>query len=72
MKPHEWRKLAGLTQTAVGVRLGVTKQQVSQIELGTGNPSARVVRAYFEISGGQVTPNDLFGVAPSNREAQAA
>jgi DNA-binding XRE family transcriptional regulator len=70
--PRAWRESEGLTLAQVGLRLGLTRSAVSKIELGTGNPGARVVRAYFEISGGQVTPNDLFGVAPSSEEAQAA
>lgn len=63
MKPYDWRISKKLSLAQVASALGVQKSFVSKIERGVGLPGPRVVRRYLEISNGQVTPNDLFGVA---------
>ena len=75
MTPLDWRLSRKLSQAQVAEALGVQKSFVSKIERGAALPGPRVVRAYFEISAGQVTAADLFGQAAAltrDGEAQAA
>lgn len=62
---REIRKARGLTQTEAGDRIGVTKQMISQYEVGTRRPGLDVLqslaRAYgvvFEVHGDRVTWRD--------------
>ena len=43
MRIRELREAAGLTQTALALRVGVSKQAVSQWEFGTTWPSAELL-----------------------------
>ena len=53
----DWRLQHGLTQTALGNQIGVTKAAVSRYENGIA-PSWAVQVKIFEFTQGAVTPND--------------
>lgn len=60
MKMSSYIAAHGLTLTEMAVRLGLPVQTVSRYASGARRPrEAEMVRIY-EVTGGQVTPNDFF------------
>jgi transcriptional regulator with XRE-family HTH domain len=62
MRLVAWRKQKGWTQTQLAKELGVTQPYVSLMEraVAPAVPNASVMKQIFELSEGQVTPNDFY------------
>lgn len=60
MTPKSWRKQQKMTLEQLSNMIGFSQGHLSEIENGKKNGSAKLVNAYYRISGGQVTANDFF------------
>ena len=59
---RELRKQAGLTQTDVAQRIGVSQRQISKIENGSiENSKVSTIRKYVEAIGGELSLNLFTG-----------
>lgn len=66
MELLDYRTAEKLTAAAMGERLGVSHSTVSRLERKKVAPSRALVETIVRVTGGKVTPNDLF--APSVSE----
>ena len=64
MRLVAWRKTMGWTQTQLAEKLGVTQPYVSSMEraVAPAIPNASVMALIFELSDGQVQPNDFYAL----------
>lgn len=64
MRLIAWRKKIGWTQTQLAEKLGVTQSYVSTMEraVAPAIPNASVMALIFELSEGQVEPNDFYSL----------
>lgn len=64
MRLAAWRKTAGLTQTQLAEKLGVSQPYVSQIERSRDPlvPGPAIVIEIYVLSGGLVQPNDFYAL----------
>lgn len=72
VKLANWRKLHGLTQAALADELGCSQSYVSQIERADDPivPGKDILARLYELSGGEVQPNDFYDLPDLNsREA---
>lgn len=75
MKLTNWRRSNGWTLAQLGERLEVSEASVSRYERDR-IPEPDVMRRIVDLSDGQVTPNDFFGLItsppPANSDAPDA
>ena len=73
MKLAEWRKIKGWTQAELAERIGCTQPYVSQIERAVDPivPGPALMIEIYQLTGGQVQPNDFY-VLPQAVPARAA
>uniref|UniRef100_UPI0035CBD0E0 helix-turn-helix domain-containing protein n=1 Tax=uncultured Sphingomonas sp. TaxID=158754 RepID=UPI0035CBD0E0 len=69
MKLDVYLKKHGITQRAFADLLGCEQPTVARFASGQRVPSPDLMRLIAEHTAGQVTPNDFFDIAPSEREA---
>lgn len=64
MRLVAWRKKMGWTQTQLAEKLGVTQPYVSSMEraVDPAVPNTSVMARIFELSEGQVEPNDFYSL----------
>lgn len=64
MRLVAWRKKMGWTQTQLAEKLGVTQPYVSSMEraVDPAVPNTSVMARIFELSDGQVQPNDFYAL----------
>jgi transcriptional regulator with XRE-family HTH domain len=62
VKLDDWRNSNGLTLSKLGGRIGVTKAYAGRLVKGEADPSGEVIRRIYAATGGQVTPNDIYGL----------
>lgn len=60
MELFDYRTAEKLTAFELGRRLGVSHSTVSRLERKKVAPSRKLVETIVRITGGKVTPNDLF------------
>ena len=60
------RLLAGLTQTEIAEKVGVSRQHISNIETGMTSPTVRVLRDYLGACGSGL-PNFFYGPLPTDQ-----
>lgn len=65
MKLRTWRKRSGLTQQALGEKLGTDQALVAKWELGTHTPTIRSAQKILAVTKGAVTLKDLLSVRSS-------
>jgi len=53
------RQLTGMSQRALGARLGITVQQMNKLERGRSNPSFERMMQIAQITGQSLTPFDV-------------
>lgn len=68
---RRYREKRELSQAALAALLGTTKVTVSRIETGTRSASGDLMKRINEVTGGEVTPNDLLLGRPTKSEAEA-
>lgn len=73
MRLVAWRKKMGWTQTQLAEKLGVTQPYVSAMERAVepAVPNTSVMKLIFEISEGQVQPNDFYALPDLGARAAA-
>jgi transcriptional regulator with XRE-family HTH domain len=54
-----WRQAAGISQEELAGKVGTTKSVISRIETGARDASAELLRKIADVTGNQVTPNDV-------------
>jgi transcriptional regulator with XRE-family HTH domain len=59
MNAKQWRKSKKLTLKALAEKIGCVNSYVSEVENGVKPPSGKILRAYYKLSNGQVTPSDF-------------
>jgi transcriptional regulator with XRE-family HTH domain len=64
-----WRKANDLSLDDVASKLGIAVSSLSRIELGQQWPSRPLLDRIIDMTGGDVTPNDLAGFVPRSTEA---
>lgn len=72
MRLVAWRKKMGWTQTQLAEKLGVTQPYVSSMEraVDPAVPNTSIMGRIFELSEGQVEPNDFYALPDlGSREA---
>jgi transcriptional regulator with XRE-family HTH domain len=60
------RLQAGLTQTGVAEKVGVSRQHISNIETGITSPTVRVLRDYLQACGSDLA-NFFYGPLPTDQ-----
>ena len=60
-----------LTEPAFAERAKIDQSTVNRLRRG-GVPSTKVMRAIIDATGGEVTPNDFYGIVPVKRRARTA
>jgi transcriptional regulator with XRE-family HTH domain len=60
-----YRKLHGIALGDLASRLGIHKSVLSRLERYGHNASADLLRRIADVTGGEVTPNDVLGVNQS-------
>ena len=73
MRLVAWRKKMGWTQTQLVEKLGVTQPYVSSMEraVDPAVPNTSVMARIFELSVGQVQPNDFYALPDLGARAAA-
>lgn len=73
MRLVAWRKKMGWTQTQLAEKLGVTQPYVSSMEraVDPAVPNTSVMARIFELSEGQVQPNDFYALPDLGARAAA-
>ena len=71
MKLSEFLRQNQVTLTEFATRIGTTTATVSRIADGIVVPRRKLLLRIFEVTGGQVTPNDLTGIHPPNPTTDA-
>ncbi|WP_424813548.1 helix-turn-helix domain-containing protein [Roseococcus sp. YIM B11640] len=64
MELSAWMAAEGLTNVALAARLGVAENTVNRWRNKWRRPRQKDMTTILHMSGGQVTPNDFFIVAP--------
>lgn len=74
MKLAAWRKSKGLTQWALAQALGCSQSYVSQIERAHDAlmPGKDMLAKIYELTGGEVQPNDFVDLPVLTKARQAA
>jgi len=60
----EWMLKARNSNADIGKRIGKSGEAVRRYRTGEREPDADVMTRIFELSNGEVTPNDWVGVGP--------
>lgn len=56
-----WRKSLGITQREAAERVGLKRRQYIEVEVKGAIPRRDVVDAFYEVSGGVIDANALYG-----------
>ncbi len=67
----DWLKQEGISPTDFARRLNKPQATVARYVTGKRIPEPPIMRDIFDLTGGQVTPNDFYGCAASP-EAESA
>ncbi len=62
MNLKRWMREQGMTQEGLATHLGVKQSTISRLLSRQLYPSPSLMRRIHEVTGGQVTPNDLIGM----------
>ncbi|MDH3913879.1 MAG: helix-turn-helix transcriptional regulator [Rhodospirillales bacterium] len=65
--PHPldaWRRAKGLTKEQLGAALGCDGATVSRYISGRRLPAPKIMQRIFEVTAGQVQPNDFYALPP--------
>ncbi|ODP39280.1 hypothetical protein [Sphingomonas turrisvirgatae] len=65
----DYLKLDGQSATALAAKCGVEVSTITRAAKGDTMPSRKLMSDVFEHTGGQVTPNDFFGIEPAQAHA---
>ncbi|MGJ8626276.1 MAG: hypothetical protein ACSHXB_04875 [Sulfitobacter sp.] len=69
MRLNDFLHSSGVTMTDFAEQIGTTTATVSRIADGLVVPRRKLLERIYEVTGGQVTPNDLTGIHPPDRDA---
>lgn len=72
MRFDDWMLKAGETNAAFGQRAGWASETVRRYRTGEREPDQKAMARIFELTDGQVTPNDWVGVGPRNHAIENA
>ncbi|WP_042336332.1 hypothetical protein [Bradyrhizobium sp. DOA9] len=64
MRFDDWMIRTGETNPGFGEKAGWSGETVRRYRLGKREPDAAAMAIIFELTGGDVTPNDWVGVGP--------
>jgi transcriptional regulator with XRE-family HTH domain len=64
MKLNDFLRSTGISMSRFAEQIGTTTATVSRIADGSVVPRKNLLIRIFEVTGGQVTPNDLTGIHP--------
>lgn len=67
MELVDWLRATGTTKLDLARLLGVSQTSAARYAAGTPPKNKAVARCIFDITGGNVTPNDLYGIGPRTR-----
>jgi transcriptional regulator with XRE-family HTH domain len=67
-----WRKVAGHTLEQAATLLGTSTGSLSRIERGEQWPDPEFFRRVVDVTNGEVTPNDFFGLPEKAVDRSAA
>jgi len=64
MRFADWLIRTGTTDAAFAVRAGKSRETVRRWKAGEREPDSEAMAQIFDLTDGQVTPNDWVGVGP--------
>ena len=62
MKLSEFMQARGISDEELASKIGRTRVSVSRYRRGLETPSAEVIKNLVELSGGEITANELLGI----------
>ena len=72
MRFDDWMIRTGTSNAAFGKKASLSSEAVRRYRSGDRNPDPEKMRAIFDITDGEVTPNDWVGVGPRSELQEAA
>ena len=64
MRFDDWMTVSNISNSAFGGRMGVSGETIRRYRAGEREPDQRVMAIIFDLTDGDVTPNDWCGVGP--------
>jgi transcriptional regulator with XRE-family HTH domain len=71
MKLNDWLKREGLTPTDLAKRMKRPQATIARYASGQRIPEPPIMKEIFEVTAGEVTPNDFYDCAETATEPQA-